>query len=129
MIMTKLKFSLSILSLLLSLLSCEQNSSTTVETQPAVSDKKTQDINSAPVYLDLSLPDNLFDPTITHVVSEPDNNLPFNMKSILNRKTESIYSFSGDLYLIQDENDDLDIPLLEKIDGGRIDMKIKFEQP
>jgi len=114
------------LPLLLSALSCEQDSSTTVETQPA---EKAQGINSAPAHLNLSLPDNLFVPTIRHVISEPDNNPPFNIKSILNRKTESIYSFSGDLYLIQGESDDLNIPLLEKIDGGRIDMQIKFEQP
>jgi len=128
-IMIKHKFSSGMLPLLLTLLSCEQDSSAIIETQPGVQAKKTPETSPTPVYLDLSLPDNLFDTTTIQALTEPDNNSPVNINSILSRKTESIYSFSGDLYLLQDENDALEMPLLEKIDGGRIDMQIKFEQP
>ncbi len=55
-----------------------------------------------------------------------ESNLSKNLKRILNTKSDKTINVSGDIYL--NEGNINETPILKKLDGGYIDVEVKFKE-
>ncbi len=126
--MAQIKYS-SVLILLL-ITACDVEIQPTIEKDEAIIEKSIlvpvkKEIIRKPPTIDLSLPNStIFTPgNATLSANEPYSLNELNIN--LNKKFENNYNISGDFHI--DPNENNDELLLNKIDGGRINIEIKFK--
>ncbi|RDH82621.1 MAG: hypothetical protein DIZ80_10080 [endosymbiont of Galathealinum brachiosum] len=118
--MKQIKFMLIFLLALVSNISCDTGNNSNNPTESLKVIKK-----QTPVSLDLSMPEN------KHTIDDKFEKLETNdaidnmINKHLNKPQNKDYKISGDIHL--DPNENTDKLMLEKVDGGQINLEFNFE--
>lgn len=116
--MNPIKLTLISFLVLIYNVSCDTENKSDIHTETLESVKK-----QTPVLLDLSLPENTSDLDSEKQVT--NDSITSSINKHLDKSQDNDYKFSGDIHL--DPGNDKDKLLLEKIDGGQINLKFNIK--